>query len=88
MPASLSSVIPAQNSTWYNFYSIEFENPKEMSHSMVITQWFKSRRVPFPKKVDINEDQNIKFEDSKYYMSPYLTKNMKSFFLYDVPRTM
>ena len=45
-----------------------------------MTELYKRRREPFPTKIGLKEDQYVKIEDSKYYMSIYPTKSDKTTF--------
>lgn len=36
-----------------------------------MTEYFKRRRAPYPRRITIKDKQNLELYDSKYYLSPY-----------------
>lgn len=55
------------------YYRIEF-GQKEANGVFEVRELYKQRKEPFPATVSLREEQMVKFEDSKYYLSIYPTK--------------
>lgn len=71
---------PAGNQ--YSAFKISFATPIEHSktQSLVITEEYVNRKVPYPKKMKLTDDPKVMFSDDGYYPSVYFTKKMKSSF--------
>lgn len=44
---------------------------KESKVTIEVTEYFKRRRAPYPRRITIKDKQNLELYDSKYFLSPY-----------------
>jgi len=64
------------------YFKIKLE--KEMSGNQIIVQeYHKGRREPYPKVIKVYEKQKVEIFDSKYYLSLYHTKKSFTAFIVD-----
>ena len=67
----------ARNASDTVFYKIEIKSSADQSGkgvSLSVREIYKRRKEPFPAKITIREELNLRFVDSKYYISVYPTK--------------
>ena len=58
--------------------SFEKDNTYKGSLSLQFKELYKRRKEPFPAKVGIREEQSLRFQDSKYFISIYPTKSQRT----------
>ena len=51
--------------------------------SFEIKEVYKRRIEPFPKEMKIKEDQYVKFEDNKFFLTLYTSKKQSTTFIVD-----
>lgn len=86
LPADIKKTLAAKNAT--NEVSVfKFSTHKDESSNNQITytvkELYKRRKEPFPSKIQIRDEQYVKFYDSKYFVTVYPTKNQKSTFTHN-----
>jgi len=51
-----------------------------------ITEYFKRRRSPYPRRITILESQNLELYDSKFFLTPYFVKKQSSLYMLEKHR--
>lgn len=75
LPKNLQAVSGGANSSDWIYFRIDLEGAQEGGVvELGVRELHKRRREPFPSKINAKEDQYVKFEDSKYFLSLYPTK--------------
>ena len=84
IPASVLSLYTKKNASDVIFFRITLKLSKG-SAAFVVKELYKRRKTPFPSVISIreNEEQLIKFVDSKYLLSLYPTKSQRLVINYD-----
>jgi hypothetical protein len=80
IPVEIQKIIDEKNSSDVKVYRVSFEkdNTYKGSLSLKFRELYKRRIEPFPAKVGIREEQSLRFQDSKYFISIYPTKNQRT----------
>lgn len=72
------------NATDYLFFEVDVTSLYKDSKNGVIDlefkEYYKLRRVPFPSSIGITQMQMVKYEESRYFLSPYLVQTQKTIF--------
>jgi hypothetical protein len=66
--------VSSSNASDLVFFKIELDEQELKDKKVIaleITEIFKKRLEPFPSTISLKEDQYVKFEDSKYFLSVY-----------------
>lgn len=58
----------------------------EKTVTIDITEYYKRRRAPYPRRITILESQNLELHDSKYFLSPYLVKKQGTLYMLEKHR--
>ena len=73
-------------------YEVSLGGDKEYFQDGIIgvsvKEVYKRRKLPFPSTIAIREEQMVRFDDSKYYVSVYPTKSQKTQVQYNTGNTM
>lgn len=71
-----------KNQTDYLWYRIDITDAAkralEIKEKVVIfetAEYFKRRRLPFPRRISMKDKQNLEMYDSKYFLTPYFVQN-------------
>jgi hypothetical protein len=72
------------------FFRVELpaSNDNKGFYAITVKELYKRRKEPFPSKIGIHDDHQIKFADSKYYLTVYPTKSQRLQIIYDASNTM
>ena len=52
-------------------------------YELEVVEIFKHRKEPMPKTIRLRDEQLVKFDDSKYFLSVYEVDNMKTYVQFD-----
>ena len=89
LPPHLLKLIQQRNADDVNYFKIEITEPDTngVLHFQ-IREVYKHRKEPFPKSINLREEQSVKFDDSKYLLSIYKQKSTETKLSYDTKQTL
>jgi hypothetical protein len=84
-----------KNVTDYMWYRIDITEAatkalesKETTVILETAEYFKRRRLPFPRRISMKDKQNLEMYDSKYFLTPYFVEKQVTTYLLEKHRIL